>query len=123
MDVRKFDQGLEYNQQEFHDQYSLNSVSRRRVGVNQPDTWDRYLANMKCEGYFNNVFCDYDGGDCCLGPAETEYCELNSDCECHFTKKQHASFQERKNLLIGSVTKLKVCLLLQSMLLNATPCT
>ena len=33
-----------------------------------------------CHDELNNLDCNYDGGDCCLSPVNTEYC---SDCSCH----------------------------------------
>ena len=37
------------------------------------------IANGFCDDETNNVWCNYDGGDCCGLCVATDYC---SDCQC-----------------------------------------
>ena len=38
------------------------------------------MGNGVCNDDANIADCNYDGGDCCLSPVNTEHC---SDCSCH----------------------------------------
>ena len=38
------------------------------------------VGNGVCNDDANTADCNYDGGDCCLSPVNTEHC---SDCACH----------------------------------------
>ena len=38
-----------------------------------------YKGDGYCDDDLNNENCEFDGGDCCLNPKNTEYC---TDCEC-----------------------------------------
>ena len=52
------------------------------------------IMNAVCNPYFNNYLCDYDGGDCCTPFVNLDACGLASTCECHFTGKTHATFEQ-----------------------------
>ena len=38
-----------------------------------------WVADGYCDDVTNNAECNYDGGDCCLDPVNTQYC---SECIC-----------------------------------------
>ena len=38
-----------------------------------------WVGDGYCDDVTNNVECNYDGGDCCLDPVNTQYC---SECQC-----------------------------------------
>ena len=37
------------------------------------------MGDGYCDDATNNIECNYDGGDCCLDPVNTQYC---SECQC-----------------------------------------
>ena len=37
------------------------------------------MGDGYCDDVTNNIECNYDGGDCCLDPVNTQYC---SECQC-----------------------------------------
>ena len=38
-----------------------------------------WVGDGYCDDVTNNMECNYDGGDCCLDPVNTQYC---SECQC-----------------------------------------
>ena len=38
-----------------------------------------WVGDGYCDDVTNNMECNYDGGDCCLDPVNTNYC---SECQC-----------------------------------------
>ena len=42
--------------------------------------YPQYIGTGICLDQNNNKACDYDGGDCCLPTANTDYC---TSCICH----------------------------------------
>ena len=38
-----------------------------------------WIGDGYCDDVTNNMECNYDGGDCCLYPVNTQYC---SECQC-----------------------------------------
>ena len=51
------------------------------------------IADNVCNPYFNNMMCDYDGGDCCAAIVSYEMCSIGLDCRCHYTGKMHQTFK------------------------------
>ena len=45
------------------------------LGCN-PSGW---VGDGICDDLTNTMQCNYDGGDCCLDPVNTQYC---SECQC-----------------------------------------
>ena len=66
---------LEYKQHEIYFLGYTESTTSTSSECAQP-TW---IGDGFCDDATNNLDCDYDGGDCCLNPLNTVYCEI---CQC-----------------------------------------
>ena len=61
-----------------------------------PGCYDATLVgNGFCNDETNNANCNYDGGECCVMNASTDYC---SECACHFLETCLAGY----HLLVGN---------------------
>ena len=66
----------------------------------------RNLMNTICDPLLNNYLCDYDAGDCCTPFTDLDHCHLASNCECHFTGRTHATFQQEYGCQINGALRL-----------------
>ena len=69
----------------------------------QPDVDEHNITNALvgdgyCNDDTNNPDCNFDGGDCCGGNVNMQYC---TDCQCHRSSSSHViTIPESTNLLI-----------------------
>ena len=49
------------------------------LGCTDPGLGLDWVGDGYCDDVTNIIECNYDGGDCCLDPVNTQYC---SECQC-----------------------------------------